>query len=580
MFEVKNENINNEEEFVTFLSKSEATLVKSIYDYYFNVNSEISFDSLENKKKLHKVEEKFRDNVTEIFNSLNEVEKLILEIMKNSYGWLVYDSLESVSKIISKFFGVDQEEFKNSVKSLMSKFIIFNYKRLNHYNFLFCPQIFLKYLQPYLQKEFLGSEEETKEYLSLRENLIENNYLQLIAGFISYIVNYSPRSSENNEIHKIDFEKLLEFFSDFAEKEIVTKIIKRLSKFGFFQKFNNRIVINKFLFESITKLSVNEQFFIIFIYDFLDQFGFNKPAFLTLKTLAQYCFNYKKAMPLKDLFLYYLNSHFYFLQKNENSNFLQFIKHEELKFILFIKQLENYKIAKIISKNGNISLFNDKILINEPILSILNNIDLSEKFSETHFVIDSNYEIIVEPNIKPDILFKLALFTEPKTIQVISIFKITKDSIKKSLAYGIKKEEIIEFLRTHSLHKVPENVEHMIKVALDEVKFEEFANYKIIQINAHFSGYIREKYKNSIIEIEPHTFLIFEDDVLKQIENYCNENKIQLKYITDFLTEKYSKYITKYQIERNIKHLHTIKDFFDFYGTQHTGTIIKIENQI
>ncbi|MCX7820601.1 MAG: helicase-associated domain-containing protein [Brevinematales bacterium] len=580
MFEVKNEHQTNEEEFVSFLSKSESSLVKAIYDYYLGANSEISFDSLENKKKLLIVEEKFRDNITDIINSLNSSEKLILEIMKNSYGWLVYDSLDNLTKLISKFFGANQEDLKNSLKSLMSKYIIFNYKRLNHYNFIFCPQIFLKYLYPYLQKEFAGNEEENKEYLSLRENLIENNYLQLIAGFISYIVNYSPRSSENNEIHKIDFEKLLDFFSDFAEKEIVTKIIKRLSKFGFFQKFNNRIVINKFLFESITRLSVNEQFFIIFIYEFLDQFGFNKPAFITLKILAQYCFVYKKAMPLKDLFLYYLNSHFYFLQKNETTSILQLIKHEELKFMLFIKQLENYKIAKILSKNGNISLFNDRILINEPILSILNNIDLSDKFSEEHFVIDSNYEVIVEPNIKPEVLFKLALFTEPKTIQVISIFKLTKDSIKKSLAYGIKKEEILEFLKNHSTHKIPENVEQMIKTALDEVKFEQFANYKIIQINAHFSNYIREKYKNSIIEIEPHTFLIFEDDVLKQIENYCNENKIQLKYITDFLAEKYNKYITKYQIERNIKHLHTIKDFFDFYGTQHTGTIIKIENQI
>ncbi len=580
MFEVKNEYISNEEEFVTFISKSEASLVKSIYDYYFNINSEISFDSVENKKKLHMVEEKYRDNAIEIFNSLTSTEKLLLELMKNSYGWLVYDSLDNISKLIAKFFEINPDDIKISIKSLLSKFMIFNYKRLNHYNFLFCPQIFLKYLQPYLQKEFLGFEEEKKEYLSLRENLIENNYLQLIAGFISYIVNYSPRSSENNEIHKIDFEKLLSFFSDFADKEIVTKIIKRLSKFGFFQKFNNRIVINKFLFDSITKLSVNEQFFIIFIYDFLDQFGFNKPAFLTLKTLALFCWSYKKAMPLKDLFFYYLNSNLYFLQKNDNFSFLQFIKHEELKFMLFIKQLENYKIAKIISQNGNISLFKDKILMNEPILSILNNIDLSDKFSGTHFIIDSNYEIIVEPNINPEILFKLALFTEPKTIQVISIFKITKDSIKKSLAYGIKKDEILEFLKAHSVHKIPENVEHMIKAALEEVKFAEFANYKIIQINAHFSGYIREKYKNSIIEIEPHTFLIFEDDILKQIENYCNENKIQLKYITDFLAEKYNKYITKYQIERNIKHLHTMKDFFDFYGTQHTGTIIKIENRI
>ncbi len=573
MFEVKNSLLSNEENFVNWICKSEPNLIKRIYEYYFKSEIEISFDTDENKKRLFAIEEKFAQNSKEIFNSLNKVEKLLLELMENSFGWLVYDEIDNLVKIISKLFNFSEQNIKEAINSLLSRFIIFNYKRLNYYDYLFCPPIFLKSLQPLL-KDFNINYDTIES-----ENLLENNYLQLIAGLISYVINYSPRSSENNEIHKIDLEKLLDFFSDFAEKDQINRIIKRLTKFGFFQKFNNRVIINKFLFDSILSLSINEQFFIIFLYEFLDQFGFHKATFLTVKILARYSAKKQKAINLKELFFYYFNSNLYFTPRSEEISFLQLLKHEEIKFMLFTKQLENYKIAHIAKKNSSLSL-NDSLVMNEPMLSILNNVDLSYNFCNNKFIIDSNYEVILEPNVRPDILFRIALLAEPKTIQVISIFKITKDSLKKSLAYGIKKEEILEFLKAHSMHKIPENVELGIKNALEEVNFEELKNYKIVQISAHYSSYIREKYKNLIIEIEPHTFLIFDENILKEIEEFCKKNKISLKYINDFLSEKYHKYITKLQLEHNIKHLHTIKDFFDFYGSQLVGTVLKIETKI
>ncbi|MGC8765439.1 MAG: helicase-associated domain-containing protein [Brevinematia bacterium] len=575
MLGLKNTLLSNEENFVNWICKSEFGLIKKLFDYYLKSDIEISFDSEENKRRLYLIEKKFREDIEQIVASLNEAEKLILFLMDNSFGWLVYDNIENLVKIISKFFGFSESEIKDAIESLLSKFIIFNYRRLNYYDYVFCPPLFLKNLSPFLTDCLAGKEKNEVEF----ENLIGNNYLQLIAGLISYVINYSPRSSENNEIHKIDLDKLLEFFSDFAEKEEVNKVIKRLTKFGFFQKFNNRVVINKFLLDSIINLSVNEQFFIIFLYEFLDQFEFHKATFLTIKILARYCLDRKKPMRLKDLFFFYFNSNLYFIPRSEGFNVLHSLKHEEIKFMLFIKQLENYRIAKLVKENSSISL-NDSVIMNEPMMSILNNVDLSNKFSNEKFIIDSNYELIIEPDIKPEILFKVALIAEPKTIQVISIFKITKDSIKKSLAYGIKKEEILKFLNAHSMHKIPENVEMGIREILKEVTFEEVKNYKIVQISAHFSSYVREKYKNLIIEIEPHTFLIFDENILQEVEEFCRKNKISLKYINDFLSEKYHKFVTKLQLEQNIKHLHTIKDFFDFYGNQLVGTVLKVDNKI
>jgi hypothetical protein len=567
---------SNEENFIDWISKSEPQLVKDIHYYFFKKDLEQSYDSEENKKRLSEIEKYYQENISSIYFSLTKSEKVILYLMQNSFGWLVYDRVENLTKLIAKFFNFSPEEVSIAINSLLNRYIIFNYKRLNLYDFLYCPPVFLKYIFEYLRNDFSNNNSiEIKP-----ENILKENYIQLIAGLISYIVNYSPRSSENNEIHKIDLEKLLEFFSDFAEKDQIERIIKKLTRFGFFQKYSNRVIINKFLFDTIVKLSVNEQLFIIFLYEFLDQLEFHKPTFMAIKILSHYYLIYKKPLPLKELFFYYINAELYFTPKNENKNLLSMLKHEEIKFMSFVRQLEHHKIAKVIKAGDTVSLTNDSIIMNEPAISLLNDFDLSSNYPQTTFVVDSNFEIFAEPEIRPDILFKVALISEPKTIQLMSIFRITKESLKKSLAYGMKKEEIIEFLRVHSKHKIPENVEKSIIKTLNEITFEEFKNYKIVQISAHFSSFIREKYKNSIIEIEPHTFLIFDENILKNIEEYCNENKVSIKYITDFLGEKYHQLVTKFQLEHNIKHLHTIKDFLNFYGSQHLGNILKVDNKI
>ncbi len=561
-----------------WLIKEEPKLIKKIYDFYFKTEEELSFDSAENSKRLEKVSDYLSQNAAVIYSGLNQYEKLLLYIMKSGFGWIVYENIESTLKIISKIFHFDYDDLSKAMESLFKKFLIFKFERLKNYSFFFSPPVFLRNIDNTMNKEEIFGEEDSPQF---SKDLLSHQYIPLIAGLISYVVTYSPRSSETNEIHKIDLAKMLEFFEDFSEKEYLEQVIKKLTRFGFFQKFNNRIIINKSLFDAIINLSINEQLFIIFLYEFMDKFDFRKSAFMTLKILAVQTFTKKTGMPLRELFFHYLNNEIYISLKNEPKNLKFLLKQEELKFMYFVKSLELENIAVLKRQYPDvISIATDYIIMNEPHTSLLNNIDFSHKFVEEKFIVETNYETIVEPYLRPDILFRLALISEPLTIQTISMFRITKESIYRSFAYGIKKEEILEFLNMYSKHPVPAIVSEGIRSFVGSLTPENMNTYKIIQVSAHFSSLIKDHFKNQIIEVEPHTFLVFEAELLKRIEAYCKSQRITIRFINDFLNEKYSASLIQNMFSHNIKHLHTMKDFFDYYGNEPMGVNLKIDNGI
>ncbi len=569
-FQIGNDSI------IEWMINEEPTLVKKIVEHFLDEDLEISFDGRENARRLSLVSDYIRENIRIIYDSLDDEERLVLYVMNQSFGWLVYESIDSAIGIMSYVFKRDPQKLRHAINTLMGKFLVYKLERLKRYNLLFSPPIFLKGIAEMLGEEgFLETSEDAED---IRESLSPYQYIGLIAGLISYVITYSPRSSETNEIHKIDFTKMVDFFSDFAHEQRVDKIIKKLSKFGFFEKLNNRIVVNKNILDKILELSINEQLFIIFLYEFMDKFDFKKSYFMTLKILA----NQNRAMPLRELFFYYLNNEIYLRLKNEIKNIKSFIQQEELKFTFFVKTLEAEDIAVIGREDPDkISLATDSIVMNEPHCSLLNNISFEDKFVGDQFIVEPNYEIIVEPYIKPDVLFKLALMTEPVTIQTISIFRVTKESIYRSFAYGITKKDILNYLKAHSTHEVPENVEKGITTFIENLEINRLEDYKIVQINSQESYRIKEKFKNKVIEVEPHTFLVFDQDVLKNIEEFCKKENIVVKYIEDFLNgDNYFYKVHESNLIQNIRHLHTMKEFFDYYGSSIEGTKVKIDNEI
>ena len=569
-FSISNESV------MEWMINEEPNLVKKIVAYYLKEELEVSFDSKENQDRLKRVSQYIAANIGSIYSELDQNERFILYVMEKGFGWIVYENVDATVNIISHIYHIDYTGLRQAVDSLLKKFCIFKFERLKRYNFLFTPPVMLNVLTPYLEKEAFNPACEDCE--DIREELSIYQYIALIGGIISYVVTNSPRSSETNEIHKIDFGKMTEFFTDFASPERVEKVIVKLSKFGFFEKLNNRIILNNSIMERILSLSINEQLFIIFLYEFMDKFDFRKSHLMTLKILARQT----GGMPLRELFFYYLNNEIYLILKNEVKNLKLLLQQEELKFMYFVKTIEAEKIGVIRRSNPKtISVATDTIILNEPHCSLLNNVDFSSQFQGKNFIIEQNYEVIVEPYVKPEVVFKLALLAEPVTIQTISIFRITKESIYRSFAYGFDKNEILHFLKTHSEHEVPENVMQGIEGFLNDLEINRLENYKIIQINSQESHLLKDNFKNKMIEVEPHTFLIFDLNVLKSIEDYCKKNGITVKCIDDFLKgENYYEKMHQSTLVQNIRHLHTMKEFFDFYGSAFIGTKVKIDNEI
>lgn len=558
---------------------SEPELVRRLHSYYTGTESPLSFDSDLNRARLSEVSAIIEKNAESIYRSLGKCEKFLVSIMHSGFGWIVYENIESTLHILSKIFRLDAEELKKAMENLFSRYLLFKFERLKRYNFLFSPPVFLRCAGPFIaDNDILGAESPVE---LKPEEIGSHQYISLIAGLISYIITNSPRSSESNEIHKIDMTKMLDFFADFSDPQGVENIIKKLSRFGFFQKVNNRIVINKSLFDTIVGLSVNEQLFIIHLYDFMARFDFKQSAFMTLKNMANWSRTRKHPIALRALFFFYLNNEIYVSLKNEPRNMRLMVQQEELKFLFFLKNLEMENIVKIHKANGDkISIGTDCLVMNEPHGSLLTGADYSNRFQASHFIVEPNFEIIAEPYIHPSVLFRLALMTEPQTIQTMSIFKITKESIYRSFAYGVKKEDVIPFLREHSEHAIPDNVTASIESFIKDLSVESMENYRIIQVSAHHSGQVRDHFKNRLIEVEPHTFIVFERELSDRIAQFCKENKITCRFIENFLDNRFFDSLSGNTLDHNIKHLHKMQNFFDFYGSLPAGGNIKIDNHI
>ena len=107
---------------------------------------------------------------------------------------------------MAKIFRFEYEDLHKALESLFNKFLLFKYERLKRYNFLFSPPVFLRN-----SKKLIRENEIIKHHthIELEKNELSTyQHISLIAGMISYIITYSPRSSETNEIHKIDMNKI------------------------------------------------------------------------------------------------------------------------------------------------------------------------------------------------------------------------------------------------------------------------------------------------------------------------------------------------------------------------------------
>lgn len=74
------------------------------------------------------------------------------------------------------------------------------------------------------------------------------------------------------------------------------------------------------------------------------------------------------------------------------------------------------------------------------------------------FYVQPDFEVMVPPNVSPEICWTLENYSERITRDQMSIYRLTKERIEKAVANGVKGEVIANFLEAHGQGDVPEHV--------------------------------------------------------------------------------------------------------------------------
>jgi hypothetical protein len=90
-----------------------------------------------------------------------------------------------------------------------------------------------------------------------------------------------------------------------------------------------------------------------------------------------------------------------------------------------------------------------------------------ESEMESHqgrLMVHPNFEVtLVAHEIQPRSLLELAMFSGPTKLDTMSVFKITKETVREGIKLGLSPSEMISFLKENCKGEVPQNVEYSIE---------------------------------------------------------------------------------------------------------------------
>ncbi|MFN4215932.1 MAG: helicase-associated domain-containing protein [Brevinematales bacterium] len=526
--------------------EKEPELIATLYQEITGEDVSPSFDTPTNQQRLATIQRWWDEHLTELLDSLSDRERILLDIIIKNFGWLVYDSLDNLLRFLSSVFFIDKNDLKKALEDLNTRRFIYLYEPLTHYSFLF--------LSPFIPLQTIEE--------PIDENIACYFYdlLPPIIGLLAYLIAFTPRSSEANEIHRIDFQKIQNFFEHSPASSHIDTYIKNLARIGLIQKYNNRIIIQKTIVDQMRQLPLSSLFTLAFFYETLEKLEFQKSAFLTLQWLA---YNRNETLPLREVFFYYCQHVLSTFPRQSLKSMKVFLQKEEQNFLLFIKHLEKNHIITIHRNNPLQISRQDSLILNPFYRTLLRHEDISAFFSNTSFIVEANGEIIVEPDLHPSIHLELIFLAEPKEIHTLSIYQITKKSIYKALAYGYTINSILEFLEKYSRHSLPSQLIQTIRDYGEHYHHPTPQSFRILQFPSTSSSLIADHFSQESIEIEPHTFLFFEKAVYQQVKNFCAQNNIPFKENINFLHQNIVTYPDS--LEHHIKHL---KRFIDNLESQ------------
>jgi hypothetical protein len=78
--------------------------------------------------------------------------------------------------------------------------------------------------------------------------------------------------------------------------------------------------------------------------------------------------------------------------------------------------------------------------------------------SSGSFYVQPDFELLLPPDVAPRIEWEAAAFAEPRSADLLRVYRITKESFHKALEKGYSGDNIAQLLQSHSIHQVPQSL--------------------------------------------------------------------------------------------------------------------------
>jgi len=137
------------------------------------------------------------------------------------------------------------------------------------------------------------------------------------------------------------------------------------------------------------------------------------------------------------------------------------------------------------------------------------------QFDVDQFIVQPTHEVIVPPDLKLRTFYHLNEIAAIKSIDVMSILTITRDSVREGLDRGLRGEEMLDFLHKNSRTPIPDSLNQLIRDAAQkhgEVNMGYAGGYIIIddqplleqiRLNKKIAPAIKDVVDNRLVLLRP-----------------------------------------------------------------------------
>lgn len=145
------------------------------------------------------------------------------------------------------------------------------------------------------------------------------------------------------------------------------------------------------------------------------------------------------------------------------------------------------------------------------------NLVMPVRFDAEQFIVQPTHDVIVPPDLKLKTFYHLNEIAAIKSIDVMSILSITRDSIRGGLDHGLRCEEMLDFLHKGSRTPVPDSLVQLVKECAQkhgEVNMGFAGGYLVIDDKALLEQIkINKKISPSIKDIIDNRLVMLNADV-------------------------------------------------------------------